>query len=66
MKKCTSCGCEIVNGVNGCSLLPVCFSCNGGLPKYPAPVVRGPFQDVNDDELNALEDRCLNDDYALE
>ena len=28
MKKCRKCGCEIVNGVNGCTMAgDICFSC---------------------------------------
>ena len=37
MKKCAKCGCTIVNGENGCILMDICFTCNGGYPKYPAP-----------------------------
>lgn len=63
MKHCAKCGCEIVNGKNGCSLLDTCFTCNGGYPRYPAPVEVNPFESA---DLDALEDRCLDDAYALE
>lgn len=59
MKKCIKCGCEIVNGVNGCMLMNDCFGCHGGYPKYPKPI-RAKFE-ISWSELDYLEDRCLND-----
>lgn len=59
MKKCIKCGREIINGVNGCQLLNDCFDCRGGYPTYPAP--RQARETVSWDELDALEDRCVND-----
>lgn len=60
MKRCVKCGCEIVLGVNGCSFLPDCYSCHGGPPSYPAPVVKR-CPDYTAEDLYALEDRCLSD-----
>lgn len=59
MKTCVICGKEIVNGINGCQLMKECFDCHGGFPKYPAP--RQMRETVSWDELDALEDRCVND-----
>ena len=60
MKKCEKCGKEIVNGVNGCQLMKICFECNGGFPDYPkysyASAERPSW-----DELDAAEDKCLGD-----
>jgi len=58
MKRCEKCGCEIVLGVNGCTLLPVCFDCNGGHPEYPAPV-RINYPDSMD-YLDYIENLCLS------
>lgn len=60
MKRCIKCGCEIVNGVNGCGLLSDCFSCHGGPPSYPVPIVRM-YPKYSSEDLDALEDRCLSD-----
>lgn len=43
--------------------LDVCFACNGGHSRYPKPVKVEPQYTA--EELDALEDRCMNDDYAL-
>lgn len=59
MKRCIKCGREIINGVNGCQLLKDCFECHGGFPKYPAPTTER--ETVGWIELDALEDRCIND-----
>ena len=59
MKKCIKCGCEIINGINGCQLMKECFNCHGGYPKYLAP--RQINETVDWNELDALEDRCLHD-----
>ena len=58
MKRCIKCGCEIVNGVNGCGLMDDCFSWHGGFPVYPAPVAVA----VPDspDYLDYAESRCLD------
>lgn len=58
MKRCIKCGCEIENGVNGCTLMQDCFTCHGGYPVYPAPVVK-----VYPDSLDYLdyaENCCLD------
>lgn len=60
MKHCNKCGCAIVPGVNGCTFLPDCYSCHGGPPSYPAPIVRA-YPEYSADELDALEERCLHD-----
>ncbi len=36
-KICRKCGAIIRNGENGAQLLEVCFTCNGGAPRYPKP-----------------------------
>lgn len=59
VKRCITCGCEIVNGVNGCTYLSDCFTCHGGYPRYAPPVKAEPTYTA--EELDALEDRCLND-----
>ena len=58
MKKCIKCGAEIVNGVNGCTLMQDCFSCHGGFPLYPAPIVRELSDDL--DYIDYAEGRCLD------
>jgi hypothetical protein len=58
MKRCIKCGCEIVNGVNGCTLMQDCFKCHGGFPVYPVPVVKDcPY---GPDYLEYAEGRCLD------
>ncbi len=58
MKICSVCGKEIINGINGCQLMKECFDCHGGFPKYAPPTKR---ETVSWSELDALEDRCIND-----
>lgn len=59
MRVCKKCGCPIVYGVNGAMFLgDICYTCNGGLPRYPKPVVGTPT--YSDADLDALEDRCLD------
>ena len=58
MKRCVKCGCDIVNGVNGCGLMDDCFSCHGGFPVYPAPVVVAAHD--SPDYLDYAENRCLS------
>lgn len=59
MKTCVICGKEIINGINGCQIMKECFDCHGGYPKYP-PATK--CDEVTSwDELDALEDRCVND-----
>ena len=54
------CGKEIVDGVNGCQLLDECFICHGGYPKYAKScTTSGGY--LSWEELDILEDRCLND-----
>ena len=60
MKKCAKCGCEIVNGVNGCQLMDICFNCHGGYPKYPSPTEANDYV-TNWKETDALEDMCVRD-----
>ena len=59
MKKCIRCGIEIINGINGCEILNECFTCHGGYPKYTPASKRETY---SWDELDALEDRCINDE----
>lgn len=58
MKRCNKCGCEIVNGVNGCGLMQDCFSCHGGPPKYGPAIVKQ-YPDSYD-YLDYMEGRCLD------
>ena len=59
MRRCSKCGEEIVNGVNGCSFMTICFRCNGGPPEYPDPIViAGPIYDEED--IDELEDLILD------
>ena len=65
MKHCRKCGCEIVNGMNGCQLLgDICFDCNGGRPKYPDPIViAGPiYEDVDFEELILIDQEANDND----
>ena len=64
MKRCKTCGCEIVYGVNGCMMLDDCNKCHGPV-HYPAPIEIDPFEYATCDDLDALEDRCLDDAWAL-
>ena len=57
MRTCKKCGCAILYGINGCMALDVCFACNGGHPRYPAPVTK---TGTDPADLDALEDRCLD------
>ena len=63
-KRCVKCGVIIINGVNGCTLMDDCFTCHGGYPKYPAPIVKA--HEYSDDEINAILDDVLHDDDALQ
>lgn len=60
MKKCIKCGSEIINGINGCAALNECFACHGGYPKYAQAITKR--ESYSWDELDALEDRCINDE----
>ena len=65
MKTCRKCGCEIVNGQNGCQLLgDICFDCNGGYPHYPPPVRINYPESM--DYLDWIEDKCLSMGYMPE
>ncbi len=58
-RKCKTCGAPIVYGINGAQMLEECLDCYR--PSYfcrPTPV----RSEVDWDELDALEDRCLGDD----
>jgi len=57
MKRCIKCGSEIINGINGCEILNECFTCHGGYPKYAPTSKRETY---SWDELDAIEDRCIN------
>ena len=59
MKRCIKCGSEIINGINGCEILNERFACHGGYPKYAPTSKRETY---SWDELDALEDRCINDE----
>ena len=61
MKRCIKCGCEIENGTNGCMMLPDCFKCHGGYPDYSKSV--STRTEISLDELDAIEARCLGDDW---
>lgn len=60
MKVCSICGKEIVNGINGCQLMPDCFECHGGLPDYSRQKASHNGT-ANWDELDTLEDKCVRD-----
>ena len=62
MKKCIKCGCDIEYGINGCMIMPDCFDCHGGYPKYPAPSTRRFGDGFSWDESDFLESRCLRSD----
>ena len=64
MKRCIKCGCEIVNGVNGCTLMDDCISCHGGFPVYPAPVVVTVPDSL--EYLDYAEGRCLDMGEAVD
>ena len=58
-KRCRICGKPITYGINGAQMIDECMECYR--PKYhcaPTPV----RTEVDWDELDALEDRCLGDD----
>lgn len=60
MKVCKVCGCKIFNGVNGCVLSGnICFECN------PVTYTNKPISlfgmVISDDDLDALENRCVDD-----
>lgn len=57
-KICKKCGKDITYGINGCMLMDVCFECYGGFPKY-APAHK--TSSYSWDDMDALEDRCIND-----
>lgn len=61
MKKCIKCGTIITNGINGCQMLEECFSCHGGYPVY-AKTGLSPNRVITDDDMDAIEDRCLQAD----
>lgn len=58
MKTCTTCGAEIVNGVNGASMYDTCFACRP--VHYPLAPTRGPvwmsIPPISDDDLRQAED----------
>ena len=58
MKHCYKCGCEIINGMNGCTLMAECFICHQGPPHYPKPIAVAYLGTLED--LDSLEDRCLD------
>ena len=58
MKTCKKCGCEIVLGVNGCTLMEECYKCHGGFPVYPVPIVKE-YPDSMD-YMEYWESKCLD------
>ena len=58
MKKCAKCGVPIEYGVNGCMLMDICFSCNGGYPQYPPATKRGLIE--NDEYFDYIESLCVD------
>ena len=58
MKTCTTCGAEIVNGVNGCAMYDQCTDCRP--IHYPLSPTRGPvwmrIPPISDDDLRRAED----------
>lgn len=58
-KHCKICGKPIYYGINGAQMLDTCLECyKPTYPCSPTPV----RTDVDWNELDALEDRCLGDD----
>ena len=58
-KRCKICGRPITYGINGSQMFDTCMECYR--PQYhcsPTPI----RNNVDWDELDALEDRCLGDD----
>lgn len=60
MRTCEKYGTEIINGINGCQLMKICFKCNGGFPDYSRSQRRF-NQVITWDDLDYLEGRCLGD-----
>jgi hypothetical protein len=59
MKKCSMCSKEIINGVNGCMLMDICFTCNKGYPRYYAQPKQ--LRQNEDDQYTAMvyiESKC--------
>lgn len=61
MKICSKCGKEIIYGINGCQMMNECFECHGGFPQYAKATGRY-VKVISEDELDAMEDRCLRDE----
>ena len=67
MKKCTKCGKSIINGENGCMIMDICFTCNGGYPQYNKKSIK--FTQTADEayeEMNTLEtlaNKALKGEY---
>jgi len=59
MKHCKMCGCIIENGVNGCAFYDTCNTCQP--VNYPPARQNNGRISANDDALNYLESRCLDD-----
>lgn len=59
MKICRKCGCEIINGVNGCQFTgDICFPCRGGAPDYSKlPKVQ---PETSFEEADYWEGLCLS------
>jgi len=62
MKTCPLCGKEIINGVNRCQMMKVCFDCNGGFPDYSRNQSLHHWNNVDWNELDAAEGRCLREE----
>lgn len=57
-KRCRICGTEIKNGENGCAVMDICFTCNGGAPQYNTPC--RPHYTNTAEELDILEARATS------
>lgn len=61
MKRCITCGKEIINGINGCQMMNECFDCHGGYPDYSRNKSNFHWNNGSWNDLDAVEDRCLGD-----
>ena len=63
MKICRQCGCEIINGENGCQFMgDICFDC-GGRPNYNRNPPMRQCDEMTWDEVDTLEGMCLSINY---
>ncbi len=62
MKKCSICGTEIINGVNGCMMYDTCNTCKP-IVYYPTIRIKPTITNYPSyEEMNTLESRCIHHD----